>query len=107
MPSSAPVTCASAAATASWPRSGSPAKRSELQVIGREPDAARADASRRALDAAGLYGPRVSIHHGPLDELPYSDYLFNVVVAVGAGASRTEVLRVLRPCGGVAFPAGP
>ncbi|OAI49976.1 hypothetical protein AYO44_05970 [Planctomycetaceae bacterium SCGC AG-212-F19] len=83
------------------------ARRSNLQVIGREPDADRAAASRRALDAAGL-SHRVSIHTGSLDALPYTDCLFNVVVSDSLAAtgkvtgSHDEALRVLRPHGGVA-----
>ena len=34
--------------------------------------------------------------------LPYTDYLFNVVVAVGAPTPRDKVLRVTRPYGGLA-----
>ncbi|HYT94083.1 MAG TPA: PQQ-binding-like beta-propeller repeat protein, partial [Gemmataceae bacterium] len=84
------------------------ARRSELQVIGVEPDAAKVTASRRLLDDAGLSG-RVSIHHGPLDRLPYTDYVFNLIVAdaLAAGGAfagnRDEVARVLRPHGGVAI----
>jgi outer membrane protein assembly factor BamB len=84
------------------------AKRSDLQVIGREPDAGKATVSRRVIDAAGLYGNRVSIHHGALDTLPYSEYLFNLVVSDALvddrfTGSRDEAQRVLRPCGGVAL----
>lgn len=85
------------------------ARRSELRIVGIEPDAGKVAAARRALNAAGLYGRRVAIHHGRLDKLPYTDYLFNVVAA-GAivtggsfGGSRAEAVRVLRPGGGVAL----
>lgn len=82
------------------------AQRSGLQIIGVEPDEAHVASSRRMLDAAGLAG-RVSIHHGPLDSLPFGDCVFNLVVsdsaALGselAGDSQ-EAQRVLRPHGGV------
>jgi len=84
------------------------AKRSQLHVIGREPNAGQVKQSRRLLDPAGLCGRRVTIHHGGLDELPYTDYQFNLIVdepLLGIdklGASRAEIDRVLRPCGGVA-----
>lgn len=74
------------------------AKRTNWQVIGREPDAGKAARSRAMLDAAGLAG-RAAIHHGALDALPYTDYLFNVI----AGESSVETRRVLRPEGGVAI----
>jgi outer membrane protein assembly factor BamB len=84
------------------------ARQSELQVVGREPDATKVAESRRALDAAGLYG-QVAIHQGTLDELPYTDYLFNLVVSDSLvvdrafAGPREEALRVLRPAGGVAI----
>ena len=84
------------------------AKRSQLHVIGREPNARQVKLSRQMLDAAGLYGRRVTIHRGGLDELPYTDYQFNLIVSeplLGAdklAAPRAEIDRVLRPCGGVA-----
>jgi outer membrane protein assembly factor BamB len=78
-----------------------------LQIIGREVGAEKAAASRRALDAVGLYGPRVTIQHGAIDSLPYTDYLFNLVLSDSLAdgkfvGSREEMQRVLRPCGGVA-----
>jgi len=81
------------------------ARRTNWQVIGREPEAEKAARSRRILDAAGLAG-RAVIHHGPLDPLPYTDCLFNVVtgdfVAGALAGPRAEAQRVLRPDGGVA-----
>jgi len=84
------------------------AQRSELQIVCREPDAAKVADARRAIDAAGL-ATRVAIHHGPLDALPYGDCLFNLIVSdsvVTDGrfiGSRDETLRVLRPAGGLAI----
>ncbi len=85
------------------------AKRTDLRIVGVESDPAKVAKSRRALDAAGLYG-RVVIHQrDSSDTLPYTDYLFNLVVADSLatggelGGSRDEVVRVLRPCGGVAI----
>ena len=57
------------------------ARRSELRIIGVESDEQMVAESRQMLDQAGVYGTRVAIHHGPLDELPYADYLFNLVVS--------------------------
>ena len=93
------------------------ALQSKLTLFCMEPDAGRADRLRRRLDAAGLYGVRAVVHHGPLRKLAYPDYLADLIV-VGDGSSRTlrhctaaEVYRVLRPSGGVAWlpaaaPAG-
>ena len=67
------------------------AQRTKWQLVIVEPDAGKVAAARRTLDAAGLAG-RVAIHHGPLESLPYSDWLFNVVVGE-AHRSRTTVAR--------------
>jgi len=85
------------------------AKRTDLRIVGVESDPAKVAKSCQSLDAAGLYG-RVVIHqHDASDTLPYTDYLFNLVVSdslVSGDAcvgSRDEVWRVLRPYGGVAI----
>lgn len=85
------------------------AKRPDLRIVGIESDPAKVARSRLALEAAGLYG-RVVIHqHESSGTLPYTDYLFNLVVcdSLASGdafaGSRDEVLRVLRPYGGVAI----
>ncbi len=85
------------------------AQRTDLQIIGVESNATDVAASRRALDAAGLYG-RAVIHQTAADQkLPYTDYVFNLVVdgSLGGGAgmpdARDEANRVLRPNGGVAI----
>lgn len=83
------------------------AKRSEFHVICREEDPAKVEASRAALMKAGLYGPRVVVHQGQSRDLPYPKCFANLIVCEGALTHGTslppadEVLRVLRPCGGV------
>ncbi|MBI2479416.1 MAG: methyltransferase domain-containing protein, partial [Planctomycetia bacterium] len=83
------------------------ARRSDLQVYGIEPDAAKTDESRRALDRAGAYGHRVTIVQADLNELPFSNYFANLVVSdslllTGELPSRaTEIARSIKPCGGV------
>jgi outer membrane protein assembly factor BamB len=85
------------------------AKRSGLQVIGIDEDEANVAAARKALDAAGVYGVQVTVHHGSLFKLPYADYHANLIVSDQMLVSGTlpgtakEVFRVLRPCGGVAY----
>ena len=89
------------------------AKRTELTIIGIEPDAARVASARRALDAAGLYGVRVSVVQGALERLPFAGYFANLIVsdqAIRTGkpvGSAKEVWRVLRPLGGVAYLGRP
>ena len=82
------------------------ASRTDLQIVGVEPDANKVATSRKALDTAGYYGARVTIHHGPLDKLPYPCYFANLIVSDQAlltgelPPSAEELFRVLRPCGG-------
>ncbi len=85
------------------------ARRSDLHVVGIERDAEKEAAARRCLSRVGAYGKRIVVHHvaGDGDRLPYPPYFANLIVsdaAVGGGAlpaARAEILRVLRPCGGV------
>ena len=82
------------------------AKRTELQICGIEPDLQKAQAARRALDAAGLYGARVLVEHGELTQVPFSDYFANLVVSEEAIVSgqmprgAQEAFRMLKPLGG-------
>ena len=90
------------------------ARRSELVVHCVEPDGQRVAAARRMLDAAGVYGVRVVVHHGGFDPLPYASYVGNLVLLdeeLSGGVrncAAAEAYRVLRPCGGVlcVVPAG-
>lgn len=82
------------------------AKRTELQICGVEPDAEKAQAARRALDAAGLYGARVLVVQSELSAVPFSDYFANLIVSEDAMVSgrmppgAKEALRMLKPHGG-------
>jgi outer membrane protein assembly factor BamB len=82
------------------------AKRTELRIYGVDPDAAKVEQARRAMDVAGLYGTRVRIEQADLADLPYSDYFANLIVsdeALVSGRLRApaaEAYRVLKPVGG-------
>ena len=88
------------------------ARKTELLIYGVEPDPAKVDAARKALDAAGLYGTRIWIEQGSLDgriagnPQPYSDYFANLIVSESALVSgqlpgkASEALRMLKPIGG-------
>ncbi len=82
------------------------AKRTDLTICGVEPDLAKVEAARRALDAAGVYGARVTIVHANLDDVPFSDYFANLIVSEDAlisgemPAGGQEALRMLKPLGG-------
>ena len=83
------------------------AKRTELTIIGVEPDAEKVRAARLALDAAGVYGERVTIDQGELSVLPYSNYFANLIVFDSLllnGKIPDELGKLaqhIKPCGGV------
>jgi len=89
------------------------ARRSQFQVIGLEPDAEKVAAARRALRHSGLYGTRITIHHGPLEKLPYQTWFANLIVSEETALTGklppapAELFRVLRPCGGTIVLVGP
>ncbi len=89
------------------------AKASDLHVIGIEENDRKVEAARDALDRAGLYGVRATVHHGKLEDLPFTSRFANLVVSdrtVGTGelpASPEEVWRVLRPFGGTVYIGQP
>ncbi len=82
------------------------ALRTDLTIIGVEPDPEKAAAARLALDAAGLYGQRVTIDDGNLSKLPYSNYFANLIVSDSLlltgniPGNPEELVRHLKPCGG-------
>lgn len=84
------------------------AKRSAFKVIAVVKDAKQAEKARRTLHAAGLHG-QVSVHLHAGERLPYPSYFADLVVSdrtVTLGtlpASPSEVIRVLRPSGGLAI----
>jgi len=82
------------------------AKLTDLRIVGVEEDAEKVAAARRALDKAGIYGVRVSVHQGSLSRLPYTSRLVNLIVSDKSLVSgklpgrKEEVFRILRPYGG-------
>ena len=84
------------------------AMRSNLHIIAIDPDPAMVALARQKLDAAGMYGTRVTVHQCDISSLDrYPNYFANLIVSgrsvtEGAGAIRTgDVYHCLRPCGGV------
>lgn len=85
------------------------ARRSEFNVVGVERDATLIATARERIEAAGLAG-RVSFHTADsVGKLPFTDYLFNLVVDASSlsGGERwpddAEIKRVTRPGDGVAI----
>jgi len=83
------------------------ARRSQLRVIGVESDPKQVDQARRMLDGAGVYGTRVSIHHGDPTRPIFPRHCANIIVSTRglmgeSGASNdAEIKRLQRPYGGV------
>jgi outer membrane protein assembly factor BamB len=90
------------------------ARRTELYIHAIDSDPENVAAARRRLEAAGLYGARVTVHLGDPANTGSPKYFANLVVSgrslsEGADAiSGQEALRLQRPWGGVACfgPAG-
>lgn len=89
------------------------ARKTELTIYAVEPDAAKAAAMRKSLSDAGVYGARVMVVQAALDAVPLADYFANLIVCEDAFTSGKiatppeEVLRMLKPCGGVAYAGRP
>lgn len=86
---------------------------SNLKIVGIEEDPTKVATARRALDQAGLYGVRVSIHQGALTNLPYGPYFANLIVSdrlLRTGqlpGDPAQVHQALRPAGGVVYLGQP
>lgn len=82
------------------------AKRSKLTVHAYDADANMVALARKRLTAAGLYGKRVTVHHGKPAECPFPKYFANLIVSgrVAAGEEvdfGKQVTRLQRPFGGM------
>lgn len=81
---------------------GSPSVQKSVGTIVLDSDAARVDRTRRALESAGLYGPRVAVHVGDAST-PLPPYLATTIrVEAGplAPANLRRLFDTLRPYGG-------
>ncbi|MHC4569172.1 MAG: outer membrane protein assembly factor BamB family protein, partial [Planctomycetota bacterium] len=82
------------------------ALRTDLTIIGVEPDPDKARAARLALDAAGLYGERVTIEQADISGLPFSNYFANLIVSDSLlvtgriPGDASELARHVKPWGG-------
>jgi len=89
------------------------AKSTDLIIYMVEPDARNVETAIKAMKVAGLFGARVCVEQGPLTKLPYPDYFANLVICEETFRSARvttpaeELLRVLKPLGGVACVGRP
>lgn len=85
------------------------ARRSDLNIIGVTENAGSAARARQALQTAGLYGSRITITESSLSKLPHTKDAFNLIVssemltATNCLGQSSEMFRVLRPGGGIAW----
>ncbi|MHC4993735.1 MAG: PQQ-binding-like beta-propeller repeat protein, partial [Planctomycetota bacterium] len=84
------------------------ARQSELTIVGLSPDLQTVAALRRRLDDAGLYGHRVAVHVGAIENFDVPPYLSSLTV--GARVEGFDVVerifKSLRPFGGRAWLSG-
>ncbi|QDT50182.1 Serine/threonine-protein kinase AfsK [Symmachiella dynata] len=86
---------------------------SQLPVIAVDQDAAKIDAVRRKLDAAGVYGTRVSAHVGRPLEFGLPPYMASLITSEDAQSGDIsdaasviqKTFQILRPYGGAAYLA--
>jgi outer membrane protein assembly factor BamB len=84
------------------------ARTTKLRIFAIDPDPEKVELARKRLDAAGLYGTRVTVHVGDPARTRYPQYFANLVVSgrsVTGGADAapaTEAARLQRPFTGVA-----
>ena len=85
------------------------ARRSDLRIVGIEPNAEKAAAARAALGRAGMFGSRIVIVHGNPKQTPFSNYFANLVVSdtlLLTGklpCEPADVGRHVKPCGGMVY----
>lgn len=83
------------------------AKQSELFVVAIDSDPKKVEAARRKLDAAGLYGVRVTVHQGDPADSHFPKYFANLMVSARSVEGGPRIVeskktsRLQRPFGGV------
>ncbi len=81
------------------------AHRTDLLIYMQSPKAKSVAQARDAVEKAGLYGRRIFIEQGPLDQLYLADNLADAVIILGDAnrVSKSEVIRILCPGGKAAY----
>ena len=77
------------------------AGKSNLQIVGIDPDSDKIETIRRRLDRAGVYGSRVAVHRGAPETFNAPPYLARMIVLNEFDpGSAAAVIHSLRPYGG-------
>ena len=81
------------------------AKRTDLMIYAIDGRAEQVEAARTALDSLGLAGGRVTVEVCSPDRIPYTEYFANLIVVDTPKPTMpaAELLRTLKPLGGVAY----
>lgn len=85
------------------------AKQTRMQILCVEEDIDKVNASRQAFDKAGIYGTRITVHHGSIDTIEYPPYFANLIVSEKTlltgelPSTGLNVYRLLRPYGGCLY----
>lgn len=88
------------------------ARQSDLSIVVLQPDPQKAAFLRQNIAAAGLYGRIVVHERDPGQSLPYTDYMFNLILSERAvngdrsSVDAPQLFRMLRPQTGVAVLDG-
>jgi outer membrane protein assembly factor BamB len=84
------------------------ARMTDLNIYAVDPDPANVERARQMLQAAGLYGSRVTVHLADPSATDYPDYFSDLTVSGRSAAGelpdesgQREMLRITRPYGGV------
>ncbi len=89
------------------------ARQSDLKIYAVHRDPQKVATARQALAEVGLYGHRVTFHVAESSRLSYSNYFANLIVSERflttrrPPASHEDLMRHLKPCGGVLFLGQP
>jgi len=84
-------------------------RETDFQVIVLERDGALAAQARRELERTGLYGVRATVIAGGLETISFSPYIGDLILSEEAlhggppPGPPEKVVRLLRPCGGLAY----
>jgi len=80
------------------------AAESDYSVIAVDPSAEKVAGLRKKLDAAGLYGDKVSVHHAPNGKFNIPPHTMSVVVV--NGKAEADLWETVRPYGGLILADG-
>ena len=78
-------------------------KQTNLHIICVDPNLDNVKQTRENLDVAGVYGIRSTVHYASFKQLSYVDYFANLIIVQEKNILIEEILRFLRPAGGVAY----